>query len=112
MYLVIGALLGNRENRKISIVNSFELVLLSEADSENANPVWPISQEFFETRQAQCKRCKTALRCIADLTVAEVFPSLSVVGWYTVGTELTSDDVQLQKHVSLRHETGNTRTCG
>lgn len=55
MISVIGALLGNRENRKISIVNSFELVLLSEPDAENANPVWPISQEFFETRQAQCK---------------------------------------------------------
>jgi hypothetical protein len=34
-------------------------------------------------------------------TVEEVFPSLVVVGWYTVGTEPTSDDVQLQKHVSF-----------
>lgn len=53
--VVIGALLGNRDNRKISIVNSFELALQSERDVDNPNPLWPINREFFETRQAQCK---------------------------------------------------------
>jgi hypothetical protein len=52
---VIGALLGSRENRQISIVNSFELVLLTEPDGENEHPLWPIDRDFFQTRQAQCE---------------------------------------------------------
>lgn len=52
---VIGALLGNRDNRKISIVNSFELVLETEHDEDDENSLWPINQDFFETRESQCK---------------------------------------------------------
>jgi len=53
-HIVIGALLGSRENRQISIVNSFELVLHTEPDTGNEHPLWPIDREFFQTRQAQC----------------------------------------------------------
>jgi hypothetical protein len=47
--------LGSRENRQISIVNSFELVLLTEPDTDNEHPLWPIDRDFFQTRQGQCE---------------------------------------------------------
>ena len=34
------------------------------------------------------------------MAVLQVFPTLDVVGWYTVGVEPTSDDVVLHQQVS------------
>lgn len=97
---VIGALLGSRENRQVSVINSFELVLFTEPDITGDQASWPVDGEFFEIRKAQCKIGVTYERCPGtDHVVEEVFPSLTVVGWYTVGTEPTAEDMRLQKKV-------------
>lgn len=52
---MLGALLGSRENRQVSVVNSFELVLFTEPNVTGEHSSWPVDREFFETRKAQCE---------------------------------------------------------
>nr|XP_019047778.1 COP9 signalosome complex subunit 6 [Kwoniella bestiolae CBS 10118]OCF26708.1 COP9 signalosome complex subunit 6 [Kwoniella bestiolae CBS 10118] len=92
---VIGALLGTESNREISIVNSFELILVasdgdvdmgegSTSASANINPNL-LNTTFFETRRDQFK---------------QVFPTLDVVGWYSVGDSPTAEDVTLHQQLT------------
>ena len=36
-----------------------------------------------------------------DEIVKQVFPTLEVIGWYTIGSEPTADDLLLQQQVRL-----------
>ncbi|WVF65711.1 hypothetical protein IAT40_000442 [Kwoniella sp. CBS 6097] len=88
---LFGALLGTESNREVSIVNSFELIParenggdvdMGEASSSNVKlpPALIMDAEFLETRKEQFK---------------QVFPSLDVIGWYSVGESPTSDNITL-----------------
>ncbi|WWD21032.1 hypothetical protein CI109_105513 [Kwoniella shandongensis] len=102
---LIGALLGTESNREVSIVNSFELIYLTSSETDpdvdmaessaaGASATagasirggeagkYALNAEFLETRKEQFK---------------QVFPTLEVVGWYSVGEEPTADDVALHK---------------
>ncbi|OCF60279.1 COP9 signalosome complex subunit 6 [Kwoniella mangroviensis CBS 10435] len=89
---IIGALLGTESNREISIVNSFELVIGStdgdvdmgeiSTSAAQSNNSTSLNTTFFETRKDQFK---------------QVFPTLDVVGWYTVGEKPTAEDVALHR---------------
>ena len=106
---VVGALLGTPSNRDVSVANSFELVYTATSDdvdmSSGAQPTgrYSIDAEFFQTRSDQCE-----YRSQVDWTslnlVKDVFPTLEVVGWYTVGTAPTADDVALHKEASLHQQ--------
>ncbi|KAK4688504.1 COP9 signalosome complex subunit 6, partial [Tremellales sp. Uapishka_1] len=84
---LIGALLGTLSNREVSIVNTFELTFASpsqDVDMFDASVGHnsQVDNEFFETRKEQFK---------------QVFPSLEVVGWYSVGKEPSSEDIDLHR---------------
>jgi ribosomal protein S27E len=55
---VVGALLGNEANRQITVVNSFELLLVDAAQDVSmgeADEALSIDVGFFGTRKEQCK---------------------------------------------------------
>ncbi|MBW0490626.1 hypothetical protein O181_030341 [Austropuccinia psidii MF-1] len=69
---IYGALIGTQTGRKLEIVNSFEV---------------PVDQDekvdfgFFKTRQEQFQ---------------QVFPTLSLLGWYSLGQEPTKQHLNIQ----------------
>jgi len=73
---VIGALLGTQTGKDVEIVNTFELAM----DDENPEKV---DHAFLVSRKEQYK---------------QVFPSLELIGWYTVTQEPTS------RHIALHEE--------
>ncbi|TYJ55320.1 hypothetical protein B9479_004043 [Cryptococcus floricola] len=85
---LVGALLGTESNREVAIVNSFELtftptggdVEMSEGGAEKG--AYTLDTEFLQTRESQFN---------------DVFPSLKIVGWYSIGSEPTPDDIFLHK---------------
>ncbi|KAK8843443.1 hypothetical protein IAR55_007100 [Kwoniella newhampshirensis] len=97
---LIGALLGTQSNREVSIINSFELIYLtSDADvdmgessgsTSKVKSRYRLNSEFFDTRKDQFK---------------QVFPTLEVVGWYSVGDVPTADDVALHQRFTESIET-------
>nr|XP_018259028.1 uncharacterized protein I303_08571 [Kwoniella dejecticola CBS 10117]OBR81186.1 hypothetical protein I303_08571 [Kwoniella dejecticola CBS 10117] len=97
---IFGALLGTESNREISIANSFELIFggsdgdveMGEASSSSASKSTDqsLNAEFFQTRREQFK---------------QVFPTLDVVGWYTVGASPALEDVTLHQQFAELIET-------
>ncbi|KAG7580016.1 hypothetical protein FFLO_00224 [Filobasidium floriforme] len=107
-----GALLGTQSGREVSVINTFELKLAvadvdmdaNTGDGENATASGNgsastggsgagsasasgsggslMDMEFLEKRRGQYK---------------EVFPTLDIVGWYSIGEEPTGDDLGLHK---------------
>ncbi|SGY69083.1 BQ5605_C004g02954 [Microbotryum silenes-dioicae] len=76
---VVGGLLGTQVGRDLEIINSFEIVCLP---SEDKPGHLLVDHEYFVTRRDQFK---------------QVFPTLDVLGWYSVGTEPTEQDIALHR---------------
>jgi len=76
--LVLGAVIGAQEGRRIDVHNSFELIV------EEAEGVRTIDVEFFQQRLAQ---------------YLEVFPRYEFLGWYTTGREPREADKVLHRKV-------------
>ncbi|PAV21826.1 COP9 signalosome subunit 6 [Pyrrhoderma noxium] len=72
---VIGALLGTQNGREVEIVNTFELSM-DDGASERLN------HAFLDSRKDQYK---------------QVFPSLELIGWYTVTQEPTLRHIALHE---------------
>ncbi|WWC73242.1 uncharacterized protein I206_107208 [Kwoniella pini CBS 10737] len=96
---IFGALLGTESNREISVVNSFELIFgspdgdvdMAEAStSATRNTSQMLNTAFFDTRREQFK---------------QVFPTLDVVGWYSIGKYPALEDVTLHKQFAEIIET-------
>ncbi|KAI8910856.1 Cops6 protein [Gorgonomyces haynaldii] len=62
--LIFGALLGSVQNRRVEILNSFELP---------HNPQIQIDMQYLQVKQEQYR---------------QVFPDLELLGWYTTGTNI------------------------
>mmetsp|Transcript_40628 Transcript_40628/g.104022 ORF Transcript_40628/g.104022 Transcript_40628/m.104022 type:complete len:307 (-) Transcript_40628:189-1109(-) len=73
---VLGCLLGSHTGRVVEISNSFELQY--NADGGEVR----LDKEFLATKQDQYKK---------------VFPTIDVVGWYSSGSELQDEDMQIHK---------------
>ncbi|KAL7421218.1 hypothetical protein Q5752_004103 [Cryptotrichosporon argae] len=82
----IGALLGSQAGRDVSIANSFELALVPDGDIAGRK----VDAEFLETRREQ---------------FSQVFPTLSVVGWYSVGAEPSAEDAAVHEQFTATLET-------
>ncbi|KAJ9112465.1 hypothetical protein QFC20_002253 [Naganishia adeliensis] len=82
---VVGALLGTQSGREVSITNSFEVALMDggdvDMDTEGKTNAFNIDTEFLETRREQFK---------------QVFPTLDLIGWYTIGREPSEVDIHIQ----------------
>ncbi|OWT38922.1 COP9 signalosome complex subunit 6 [Cryptococcus neoformans Bt1] len=96
---LIGALLGTESNREVAIVNSFELIYHPSAmsgedvdmsGSGSSGAKYVLDTNFLETRKDQFK---------------QVFPTLDVIGWYSVGKEPSSDDISLHAQFASSIET-------
>lgn len=86
---VYGVLLGTQQGRDIDIQNSFEIRLdAASASSTSAAPT--INHAFLRSRQAQYK---------------QVFPTLDLLGWYTVGDVPTPQDLEIHKQLLAYNET-------
>lgn len=72
---VLGALLGTQNGREVEIVNTFELAVENNGES--------VDHSFLVSRRDQYK---------------QVFPSLELIGWYTIALRPTS------KHISLHEQ--------
>ncbi|ORX38898.1 hypothetical protein BD324DRAFT_617828 [Kockovaella imperatae] len=91
---LIGALLGTQSNRDVSISNSFELVYqmehgaaggdvdMSEGANRSPNKGSNLNIDFLTRRGDDFK---------------EVFPTLDIVGWYTIGQTPTADHARLHR---------------
>ncbi|WVR09181.1 hypothetical protein IAU60_006243 [Kwoniella sp. DSM 27419] len=87
---LLGALLGTQHGREVSIVNSFDLIYAQQDSDvhmeEGGVPTQAsasglrVNNDFLERRKEQFK---------------EVFPTLDVVGWYSIGQHPSADDVAL-----------------
>lgn len=84
---VYGVLLGTQQGRDIDIQNSFEIRLDPPA-SPTASPC--INHAFLKSRQAQYK---------------QVFPTLDLLGWYTIGEVPTLQDLEVHKQLLAYTET-------
>lgn len=84
---VYGVLLGTQQGRDIDIQNSFEIRLDSAASATSAPT---INHAFLKSRQAQYK---------------QVFPTLDLLGWYTVGDVPTPQDLAIHKQLFAYNET-------
>ncbi|WOO83447.1 putative phospholipasec [Vanrija pseudolonga] len=78
---LIGALLGSQTGREVSVVNSFELIYT--LDSDGGTP--KVDEEFLAMRKDQFN---------------QVFPTQSIVGWYTVGVAPTPQDVHIHNQLA------------
>lgn len=76
--LVLGAVIGAQEGRRIDVHNSFELIV------EGAEHGRAIDLEFFQQRLAQ---------------YLEVFPKYEFLGWYSTGREPRESDKALHRKV-------------
>ncbi|THH12163.1 hypothetical protein EW145_g159 [Phellinidium pouzarii] len=86
---VIGGLLGTQNGREVDIVNTFELAV----DDEDPDK---LNEAFLVSRKEQYK---------------QVFPSLELIGWYTVTQEPSA------RHIPLHEQVHNIfclfiRVCG
>ncbi|GJJ09599.1 hypothetical protein Clacol_003822 [Clathrus columnatus] len=76
---VIGALLGTQNGREVEIVNSFDLAV------EETTEIPIVDDAFLVSRTQQYK---------------QVFPSLELIGWYTVAPEPTILHIALHEQLS------------
>ena len=93
--IVIGALLGTQNGREVEIVNSFELAM----DDEDANKV---DHGFLTSRKEQCEFSVIVLLPRPHVCVfidKQVFPSLELIGWYTVAQVPTSRHIFIHEQV-------------
>ncbi|KDQ20661.1 hypothetical protein BOTBODRAFT_50728 [Botryobasidium botryosum FD-172 SS1] len=76
--LVLGALLGTQNGRDVDIVNTFELAIVNgdghDASMSSSDEDPKIDASFLQERRDQYK---------------QVFPSLDLIGWYTVSPQPT-----------------------
>ncbi|KAF8514501.1 maintenance of mitochondrial structure and function-domain-containing protein [Gautieria morchelliformis] len=80
---VVGALLGTQNGREVEIVNTFELAADERPDeSESGSGSITVDREFLVSRTQQYK---------------QVFPSLELIGWYTVAPEPTPLHINLHE---------------
>ncbi|KAJ9476515.1 putative 26S proteasome regulatory subunit RPN8 (putative) [Pseudozyma hubeiensis] len=84
---VYGVLLGTQQGRDIEIQNSFE-IRLDPTTSTSSAPT--INHAFLKSRQAQYK---------------QVFPTLDLLGWYTIGDVPTPQDLEVHKQLLAYNET-------
>ncbi|SPO21246.1 related to COP9 signalosome complex subunit 6 [Ustilago trichophora] len=84
---VYGVLLGTQQGRDIDIQNSFEIRLDS---SSSASSAPTINHAFLKSRQTQYK---------------QVFPTLDLLGWYTIGDVPTPQDLEIHKQLLAYNET-------
>lgn len=84
---VYGVLLGTQQGRDIEIQNSFE-IRLDPPSSTTSAPT--INHAFLKSRQAQYK---------------QVFPTLDLLGWYTIGEIPTPQDLEIHKQLLAYNET-------
>lgn len=84
---VYGVLLGTQQGRDIDIQNSFE-IRLNPSPSSGSAPL--INHTFLKVRQSQYK---------------QVFPTLDILGWYTIGDVPTPQDVEIHKQLVAYNET-------
>ncbi|EPQ28834.1 uncharacterized protein PFL1_03637 [Pseudozyma flocculosa PF-1] len=82
---VYGMLLGTQSGRDIEIQNSFEIQLAAAGGSS-----LEVDHDFLRSRQAQYK---------------QVFPTLDVLGWYTVGAVPLESDMHIHKQLLVYNET-------
>ncbi|GHJ88338.1 hypothetical protein NliqN6_4740 [Naganishia liquefaciens] len=94
---VIGGLLGTQSGREVSITNSFELALKITANTsdvdmeeERKENAYDLDKDFLETRREQFK---------------QVFPTLDLIGWYSIGPEPTRADIHIQHEFASVIET-------
>lgn len=59
-----------------------------------------INEEFIQRRREQCALYFQVISRILTPLVKEVFPTLDIVGWYTVGDEPKSEDLALHTQAS------------
>jgi COP9 signalosome complex subunit 6 len=112
--IVIGALLGSQANREVSIINSFELTYVGQngqtsgagddgdvqMDTGTIAEKGKLDAEFLENRKDQCEFVAVEEGELADWEVVkQVFPTLEVVGWYSVGEDVSEEDVKLHEQV-------------
>lgn len=76
--LVLGAVIGAQEGRRIDVHNAFELIV------EDADGGRSIDLEFFQQRLSQ---------------YLEVFPRYEFLGWYSMGKEPQESDKVLHKKI-------------
>ncbi|BEI91744.1 uncharacterized protein CcaverHIS019_0405640 [Cutaneotrichosporon cavernicola] len=81
---MLGAILGTQNGRDVSMQNSFELTL-DESDSTKFDAA------FLATRHE---------------LFSQTFPTLSVVGWYTIGAAPTPGDVAIHEQFINANESG------
>ncbi|KAH8120654.1 maintenance of mitochondrial structure and function-domain-containing protein [Phellopilus nigrolimitatus] len=72
---VIGGLLGSQNGREVEIVNTFELAMDDDAPDK-------LNHAFCVSRKEQYK---------------QVFPSLELIGWYTVAQQPTAQHIALHE---------------
>lgn len=87
VYVVYGVLLGTQQGRDIEIQNSFEIRLDPPSSSSSAPT---INHAFLKSRQSQYKL---------------VFPTLDLLGWYTIGDVPTPQDLEIHKQLLAYNET-------
>lgn len=84
-YTVYGILLGTQQGRDIEIHNTFELKLGTKDTSS-----LEINHAFLKSRQEQYK---------------QVFPTLELLGWYTIGSAPTREDLDVHEQLLAYHDT-------
>lgn len=97
----------------MSIVNSFELIR-GDGDSDDVDMSaasqasqkqsrYQLNEDFLQRRRDQCKssRLFSSVTRLMTGVVKETFPALDLVGWYSVGSEPTQEDLALHAQVSL-----------
>eukprot|EP00053_Salpingoeca_punica_P020655 m.212161 g.212161 ORF g.212161 m.212161 type:complete len:307 (+) comp19702_c0_seq1:144-1064(+) len=81
---VFGALLGRQEGRKLEIANSFELLRSVEGGVEM------LDTDHLDQKYKQFQ---------------QVFPTLTLLGWYTTGSQPTAEHINMHKQIMQFNET-------
>uniref|UniRef100_T1GDB7 COP9 signalosome complex subunit 6 n=1 Tax=Megaselia scalaris TaxID=36166 RepID=T1GDB7_MEGSC len=88
---VYGALIGKQKGRSIEVMNSFELKILDEdasmdADVQAKTPPSQviIDREYYNKKEEQYK---------------QVFSELDFIGWYTTGDNPTENEIKIHKQI-------------
>ncbi|KAH9823067.1 hypothetical protein DFH28DRAFT_1118423 [Melampsora americana] len=80
---IYGALIGTQIGRKLEIVNSFEISIKDEI----------VDKPFMKTRQDEFK---------------QVFPTLDLLGWYTIGSKPNQTHLKIQNQLTSFFELKST----